>query len=98
MVPLGHASLKQVVYNISKLYRGIKSVTIIINGKTFYRTTEACQIAGITRNTLLRWIREGSFPDTENRDRRGWRLFTEDELEKLKNEVNKIIPKKQMAP
>lgn len=61
-----------------------------LNGENYYRTAEACQIAGISKNTFLRWVREGAFADVERRDRRGWRLFTNDELDRLKAEVNKI--------
>ena len=61
-----------------------------LNGGTYYRPAEACRIAGISKNTLLRWIREGTFAEVEHRDRKGWRLFTEDDLDRLKAEVNKI--------
>jgi hypothetical protein len=61
-----------------------------INGMQFYRTNEACVMAGITKNTFLRWVANGSFPDVTYRDRRGWRLFTLEDLEKLKTEVNRV--------
>ena len=63
-----------------------------IGGKTYYRTAEACQIAGVSRSTFFRWLRQGSFQDVENFDRRGWRLFTEDDLQRLIAEVNQIKP------
>jgi len=63
---------------------------VVINGKTYYRTAEACRIAGISKNTLFRWIRAGTFPEVQYRDRRGWRLFTKDELDRLKAEANRI--------
>ncbi len=63
---------------------------LVITGKTYYRTAEACQMAGVSKNTLLRWIREGQFPDVKQRDRRGWRLFTKKEVDELKAEFNKI--------
>jgi len=47
-------------------------------------------MAGISKNTFLRWVREGVFADVELRDRRGWRLFSNDDLDKLKAEVHKI--------
>jgi predicted site-specific integrase-resolvase len=61
-----------------------------INGTQYYRTHEACLKAGITKNTFLRWVARGSYPDVNCRDRRGWRLFTEDEVKRLQAEVNKI--------
>jgi predicted site-specific integrase-resolvase len=61
-----------------------------LGGVTYYQTTEACRLAGISRNTFLRWVKEGTFIDVTNRDRRGWRLFTENDLKALKSEVNRI--------
>ena len=63
---------------------------LALNGTRFYRTSEACVHAGISRMTLLRWIRDGSFADVERRDWRGWRLFTDDDLDRLKDRVNYI--------
>ena len=65
---------------------------ITMNGRTYYRTNEVCRIVGISRNTFFRWLREGSFADVEIVDRRGWRLFTDEDLERLKAEANQIRP------
>jgi predicted site-specific integrase-resolvase len=61
-----------------------------INGRMYYRTAEVCQIVGIGKSTLFRWIRQSIIKDAEYRDRKGWRLFTESELVSLKSETNKI--------
>ena len=61
-----------------------------INGRVYYRTAEVCQIVGIGKSTLFRWIRQNIVNDAECRDRKGWRLFAEDELLTLKSETNKI--------
>ena len=63
---------------------------LALNGRRFYRTSEACAKAGISRMTLLRWIRDGSFTDVEHRDWRGWRLFTDSDIGRLKDKVNYI--------
>jgi len=49
-----------------------------------------CQMVGIGKSTLFRWIRQNIIKDAEYRDRKGWRLFAEDELRNLKSETNKI--------
>ena len=54
-----------------------------------YRTTEACKIAGISRSTLLRWFKNGTLKDVTRRDRRGWRLFTQADIEKIRSEADK---------
>ena len=43
---------------------GVK-MSVSINHQTYYMIAEACAIAGTNRNTLLRWIREGRFPDVK---------------------------------
>jgi predicted site-specific integrase-resolvase len=61
-----------------------------IDGRVYYRTAEVCQMVGIGKSTLFRWIRQNVVKDAEYRDRKGWRLFAEDELSNLKSETNKI--------
>jgi len=65
---------------------------ITINNETYYRTSEVCQIVGISRSTLLRWLSSGILEDVSARDRRGWRLFTETDIERIEDEANKIKP------
>jgi excisionase family DNA binding protein len=55
---------------------------IQIRGQTYYRTAEMCNKAGISRATLYRWLKAGLL-EKSYKDRRGWRLFTEDDLSKL---------------
>ncbi len=63
---------------------------IKINGREYYQTNEACIMAGITKNTFLRWVSRGILCDVSQRDRRGWRLFTAEDIERLKAEANKV--------
>ncbi|MBM2830950.1 MAG: regulatory protein MerR [Dehalococcoidia bacterium] len=63
---------------------------LTVDGQTYYRTAEVCALVGIAKNTLFRWIREGSSLDAEHRDRRGWRLFTRSEVDRLRAEVNRV--------
>ncbi len=66
-------------------------MSINIGGGLYYRTAEVCEMAGISKNTYLRWVCKGVFKDVAHRDRRGWRLFTEEDLNRLKAESNKTI-------
>jgi predicted site-specific integrase-resolvase len=61
-----------------------------IDGHRYYGTAEACSVAGISKDTLLRWVRTGQFEDVKFRDRHGWRLFTDDDLSRLKAKVNHL--------
>jgi len=53
-----------------------------MNGQTYYRTAEICHEVGISRATLYRWLRTG-FLMKSYKDRRGWRLFTKNDFNKL---------------
>ena len=62
-----------------------------INGIKYYKTKEACKIAGISRATFFRWLKEGTIEDVRHKDRRGWRLFTNEDIVRLKVEADKVI-------
>jgi len=67
---------------------------VLINGLTYYRTSEVCRMIGITRSTLFRWIEEGIVKEAKLRDRRGWRLFTEDEIDRLRAEAHRTVSRR----
>lgn len=64
-------------------------MAVEINGKTYYRTTEICVKTGISRATLFRWLKAGILKTTL-RDRRGWRMFTKDDLDLIRAEAETI--------
>ncbi len=66
-----------------------KSVAIEINGQVYYRTAETCSRAGISRATLFRWLKAGILRET-HRDRRGWRMFTEKDLDLIREEAETV--------
>jgi len=61
-----------------------------IDGQIYYRAHEVCTMIRISKSTLLRWIRNGIIEDTSRRDWRGWRLFSKDELQRIKELANTI--------
>jgi excisionase family DNA binding protein len=63
---------------------------IVIKDQTYYRTRDVCQMVGISRSTLLRWISSGLIRDTTTRDRQGWRLFTEADIKRIEDEAYKV--------
>jgi len=63
---------------------------IKIDDKTYYRTSEVCRLARISRSTLLRWLKAADLPVQGFRDRRSWRLFTEEDARALVEEANRI--------
>jgi predicted site-specific integrase-resolvase len=64
-------------------------VPVEIAGRTYYRTSEACAAAKVSRATLFRWLKAGMLQKS-HRDRRGWRLFTEDDLRAIMAECNRV--------
>jgi len=69
-------------------------LAIKVNGQTYFRTADVCRLVGISRTTLFRWLNEDMLSTTVSRDRRGWRLFTEDEVNTLKTEAERSVPKR----
>jgi excisionase family DNA binding protein len=65
-------------------------MSVSVSGKTYYRTEEVCKMVGLGRSTLLRWIGSGIIKDALHRDRRGWRLFTQEEIKRIEDEANRI--------
>jgi excisionase family DNA binding protein len=63
-------------------------MTLELNGQIYYRTSEVCRQIGISRATLLRWLSQGMLLKLL-RDRRGWRLFTETDLDILSAEAKR---------
>jgi len=61
-------------------------MTVQINGRTYYRTAEVCVRSGISRPTLFRWLKAGILKETY-KDRRGWRMFTERDLDRIRAEA-----------
>jgi predicted site-specific integrase-resolvase len=64
-------------------------VTIEIEGRTYYKTLEACKRTGISRPTLFRWLKLGILKKYY-KNHRGWRLFTEEDLNTIRAEARKI--------
>lgn len=60
-----------------------------LNGTIYFDTKEVCQKANISRATLFRWIKRGLL-NKMHKDRRGWRLFTEEDLATIQEQAGKI--------
>jgi DNA-binding transcriptional MerR regulator len=60
-----------------------------INSQLFYSATETCERTGISRATLHRWLQKGVL-NKIRRDRRGWRLFTDDDLSVIIAEIERV--------
>ena len=61
-----------------------------INGQKYYRTKEALSKIGISRPTWFRWLRDNVVEDVKHTDRRGWRLFTDEDIERISKFVNTV--------
>jgi len=81
-----------ITLELGQLYlsSGRSSMPVIVKGETYYRTSEVCAMVGVSRSTLLRWLRDGILRDVPPRDRRGWRLFATSQIDRLKQEADRI--------
>jgi len=55
------------------------------------RTHEAAEAIGVSKNTLLRWFREGRVSDVP-RDRNGWRIFAGSDIARIKAYADQTFP------
>lgn len=55
-----------------------------LDGVTYYSPHEAAEAVGISKPTLLRWIKQRVVKDSARRDRNGWRIFSEKEVDALR--------------
>jgi len=62
----------------------------IIDEIEYFRTAEVQRLVGISRNTLFNWLKEGVLGKYELRDRHGWRLFTQVDIEILQKKANHV--------
>lgn len=51
-----------------------------------YTTEEAAEKLGISKSTILRWLKQGRI-DEVRRDRNGWRVFTASDLKEIRKKV-----------
>jgi predicted site-specific integrase-resolvase len=65
-------------------------MSVIIEQKKYYRTKEACHKAGISKATFHRWIKQGVVNDNIIKDRRGWRLFSDEDVEHIRKEASRL--------
>jgi len=50
----------------------------------YYSATEAAQLLGISKQTLIRYENKKVFPEARRNAVNGWREYTEDEIRKLR--------------
>ena len=67
------------------------TMPVLIDGKMLYRIGEALAACPVSRATYFRWLKERKIADTQYRDRTGRRLYTEAELDELKQKAQKLI-------
>jgi hypothetical protein len=63
---------------------GEQNMPTAISSKTYYTAHEVAAQAGISKPTLLRWIKNKRVIDSARRDRNGWRMFTPAEVDAIR--------------
>ena len=64
---------------------------LTISGKKFYRTQEALHLMGLPRSTFFKWLKEDKIKDAQYKDINGWRLFSDEEIKKIKKYKETLI-------
>ena len=61
-----------------------------------YSTLQAAEKVGVSKETILRWLRAGKIPEPD-RDRNGWRIFSESDLKEILRYKNRVVPSPKKA-
>ncbi len=56
-----------------------------------YSTKEAAKRIGVSKDTLLRWLYDGHVAEPA-RDRRGWRVWTDQDIARVAAWNDRIVP------
>lgn len=64
---------------------------VVIHDESYYPAVQVCRMVGIRRKTLLSLLKEGTFPDVEYQNWRGWRLSTAAQVETSKTKTNDVL-------
>jgi len=55
-----------------------------------YLMKTALEKAGISESTFYRWIRSGRVPDVKLRNRANWRIFTDQDIVRIRKEASRM--------
>lgn len=58
----------------------------VVAGKPTYTTDEAAKALGISKSTILRWLKQGRI-DEVRRDRNEWRVFTQADIDAIRKRI-----------
>ena len=67
-----------------------------MHGNDRLSTKQVAEHAGISRTTLLRWLRNEKVPEPD-RDRNGWRAWTQKEADAVATYATQITPHPRKA-
>ena len=95
-VRLGDTACQFLIVVCIQVYLGEIAMPIILDGQIYYRAMETCRIVGISKNTLFRWTKKGILGEAEYRDWRGWRLFSQNQVDTLKAITQQIVVRKEL--
>ncbi len=76
------------VYTLRKVYT-ISGGTTMPEKK--FTPAEVAELLGISKKTLYAWEKSGKMPFHPERDIRGWRLFSQKEVDWLKTNVRSLL-------
>jgi site-specific DNA-methyltransferase (cytosine-N4-specific) len=59
-----------------------------------YSTRQVADKVGVSKETILSWLRAGKIPEPD-RDRNGWRIFSDKEIKEILRFKNQVTPAEQ---
>lgn len=53
-------------------------------GTDYFKSAEVAELIGVTKQTLLNWLRQGLITEPERNPATGYRLWTEKDIERIR--------------
>ena len=61
-----------------------------VRGKSYHLVSETSQLSGVSVRTIYRWMHKGIITGGKLQNRKGWTLFTEEDITELKAKAEKV--------
>ena len=60
------------------------AMPVVVAGRSYYLLSEASRLTGVSKPTIYRWMHQGIITGGRLQNRRGWTLFTEEDIAEIK--------------
>ncbi len=64
-------------------------MAVKVAGRSYYIVSEVSQLSGVNIRTIYRWMHKGIITGGKLQNRKGWTVFTEEDIAEIKTKAEK---------